>query len=124
FLLTPVAQGGVSLEFLVDLFRQARYAGAVESTQDCTALTWFEEHRRDLFRARPPWFGRRKWEAALRQDLLEAPGVIEEANRIRGLESVLLEVAAGGKRAMEVQRGVKEITGKKVGSPSYVVWAL
>ena len=124
FLLTPVDQGGASLAFLVDLFRQARDAGAVDSQQDYSASTWFEEHRRKLFQARRPWLGQRKWRAAMRTDLLEATAVLEEVNRIKGLETLLLEVRSKGQHGTEIQSKVQEITRTQSRSSPYIVWAL
>jgi hypothetical protein len=124
-LLPPVASGGITLECLVDLFRQARRAGAVSSPEDYTVSTWFEEHRDKLFAASAPYFG--SWEsyaAQYRREVLEAASVIEEVNRVKGLGTMLLEVGAAGHGAAEVGRKVDEAIRAQASPGHHVVWGL
>src|SRR5205814_1779316 len=47
-------QHGVTIEFMAQLYRQARDAGAVGAEAGCSPTEWFEEHREAIFRARRP----------------------------------------------------------------------
>lgn len=67
---------------------------------------------------------RAAWRAAVKKDLLEAVTVVEETNRIRGLEHVIKHVGKSG-TTLEIMQEVIE-NARRVNDEKcpYIVWAL
>src|SRR5262249_29641145 len=79
---------GVTLQCLAELFRQAQYAGAIQTPKDCSPAAWFEEYRQEICGARLSWFRRGAHQAAMHRELLEAVAIVEETNRVQGMETL------------------------------------
>jgi|GEM_PF-2274593 len=104
----PALTPDVSLESFVDLFRQAKHAGALDESdpvqralaEQPSAAALFETLREKLFSYRRMWpFGPRP--EVLRSELLDATACVEETNRVQSLADFLEESQRTGRRAIE-----------------------
>ena len=87
FLCPGLAQHGVTLEFLAELFRQASHAGATAGRHTVAATDLIEEWRGRLHIVRDPW--RNSTLVAMRADLAEAVAAVEEVNRVNSFASMI-----------------------------------
>lgn len=82
FLCPGMANRGVTMEFLVELYRQAVLANAFEAPNGVSATDLIENWRTRLHASRDPF-----WSSTLgewRAELAEALAAVEEVNRIKG----------------------------------------
>ncbi len=125
FLLPPMREHGVTIDFMARLFQQARDAGALDPAEDASASAWFEEHRQALFRARPPRLGSRGWYESLKARLREAVAAVEETNRVVGLSRLVEQVRGSGRATWDVMEEVRHhASDQGPGAGPYLVWGL
>ncbi len=108
YLMPPMGQYHVTLEFMAGLYQQARDAGAVDPAQDSSAARWFEDHRNALFRVRKPRFGAQRYFQTLAVRLQEAVAAVEEINRVVGLQRLVEEVRASGRTMLSVREEYRQ----------------
>jgi hypothetical protein len=122
YLLPAMRAHGVTLGYLVELFRQARDASAGQPATDLSAETWFEEHRAEIFRARR-WLATGRWYRKLQTQLREASAAVEETNRVLGLARLVDESQKAGQKTIEVLQAVRQKTESKTATTPFLVWA-
>ena len=95
FLMPSLAEHGVTLEVVAELYRQAHHAGVVG---DChaTAGEVFESLRARVGEATDPRFGRARKVERLRVEFAEAGAAIEEVNRLQGLALAIEQCSRSG----------------------------
>ena len=85
FLIPALATHGVTLDALAELYRQAGHAGIGTDPHPRTSADLFESFRGHLGDAKNPKFRVSRAVRELRAEFQEAPVVIEDVNRLRGL---------------------------------------
>lgn len=85
FLMPMLAQDGITLDAMAELYRQAGLAGISEGGRHQSASEWFECNRGELGRIRNPRLGASRVRAELANQWAEACAAVEEVNRVRGL---------------------------------------
>jgi hypothetical protein len=123
YMLPAMREHGVTLEFMVGLYQQARDAGAADPSKDCSVSGWFEEHRDAIFHARAPWRG---WNpSVLRSRLQEAVAAIEETNRVIGLSHLVEQVQASGQSTLGViEEYRRKVSAGQADAGPFAVWGL
>ena len=100
YMLPSLREHGITIDFMANLYQQARDVGALEASKDCSVSAWFEEHRKGIFHARQPWMG---WNTnTLRAQLGEAIAAVEETNRVVGLSRLVEQVRESGQTTLAV----------------------
>jgi hypothetical protein len=122
FMLPAMRNHGITIELMANLYQHARDAGALPR-QDSSAAAWFEDHREEIHRARPPFFRTKKWGLSLVAELQEAVAAIEETNRIIGLAKLVDESRASQKKTRDVMETIRANSAgpEKEASP-FMVW--
>lgn len=85
FLMPALAEHGLTLDVLAELYRQAGHAGVLDAKAHATAPELFESLRGRLREASDPTFGRSRKMQRLRAEFAEASAAVEEVNRLQGL---------------------------------------
>jgi hypothetical protein len=129
YLLPPMREHGVTLDFMAKLFQQARDAGAVDPAQDTSSSGWFEQHRDALVHAstkEPLFASKKKWYGTLRAQLQEAVAAVEETNRVIGLARLVEEVRSSGQSStLAVMEQCKQkAREERSDSCEYFAWGL
>jgi hypothetical protein len=121
YMLPSLCEHGITIEFMANLYQQARDAGALESTKDCSVAAWFEEHRKQIFNARQPWSG---WKTnTLLVRLQEAVAAVEETNRVIGLSRLVEEARCSCQTTLAVMEEYKQNANCHIeGSCPYMAW--
>lgn len=86
FLMPALAEHGVTLEAMAELYRQAAAAGVTDGAAVATAADLFERLRGRMPSASDPLFYKTSKVNRLRAAFGEAAAAVEEVNRLRGLE--------------------------------------
>jgi len=128
FLLPPMRAHGVTLDFMAQLFQQARDAGALDAAKESSASSWFEEHRDALVRVlsrEPVLRSKKKWYDSLRAELQQAVAAVEETSRVAGLARLVEQVRGSGQSTLAVMEQCKQNASPldADGCP-YMVWGL
>jgi hypothetical protein len=110
FLCPGMATRGVTVEFLVELYRQAALAKAVESPDGVGAAELIESWRTRLYASRDPF-----WSSTLngwQSELAEALAAVEEVNRIKGFALGLGGIASANQSHDEVLAAIQREQGE------------
>jgi hypothetical protein len=93
FLCPGMAKRGITMDFLVELIRQAALAKAVDRTSNISAVDLIEDWRSHLHTSRDPF-----WSSTLDDwyaELTEALSAVEEVNRLKGFSLSLTGIDSG-----------------------------
>jgi hypothetical protein len=113
YLLPPMREHGVTIDFMSELFQQARAAG-VENLPECrSASAWFEHYRGAIIGTRARFFAVRSWYNGLKTQLHDAVTIIEETNRVAGLTTMVAEAKQAGMRMSEIRKKVPPMQQKR-----------
>src|SRR5262245_6468937 len=96
---------GVTLDYVAQLYQQAREAGALPPAKDSSAAAWFEENRDALVRAsaqEPRFASKKQYYGTLLARLREAVAAVEETNRVVGLARLVDEARGAGQPTLAV----------------------
>ena len=124
--LAPELGQHVSLRYLAELFRQAKDAGALDASHPCSEASLFEALRPRLYGIGRPFFKLRgTWLSAMLAELQQAMAMIEETNRVQGLERLIKEARRADRKTTDV---IEEVQGRlskeDAESCPYVAWGL
>jgi hypothetical protein len=109
FLMPALAEGGITLETLTELFHQANLAGVTTGTSGQSTADVFEGLRSGLHRARNPLVNRRKTVERLRSAFVEATTAVEEVNRLQGLALAIERYDDYGSLCESILRQIEDL---------------
>lgn len=114
FLMPALAEHGITLEVVAELYRQAAHSGVIEAGNRATAGDLFETLRDRLIGAMDPWFFKSSKVWRLRAEFTEAATAIEEVNRLQGLALAIGHCERAGQDYLTLVEGIlKEIAARQ-----------
>jgi hypothetical protein len=117
YLRAEMAEEGVTLELMTELYQQAKHAGAISSPEVESAGQLFEHCRGRGIPGSPSWFsGHDNKQDAVQLRYLMA--CIEEINRIDGMRLLMAEAHKKKARLQELREKVRSWWKEKVGTPT------
>jgi hypothetical protein len=125
YLISPMRAQGVSIDFMANVYQQARDAGALEPCEDGSASAWFAQHGDSIVRARQPWFRVKAQCDRLKVQLMEVVAAIEETNRVLGLSRLVQEAQMNNKKTRELILDARQHANHQGDDRSpFIVWGL
>jgi hypothetical protein len=125
YLIPPMRAQGVSIDFMANLYQQARDANALEPCKDGSASAWFAQHGDAIVRARQPWFKVKARCDNLKVQLMDVVAAIEETNRVLGLSRLVEEAQANNRKTRDLIRDARQHADHQGDDPSpFIVWGL